>query len=524
MSPRTISLLALLVLLLAGSVLTPLVYAEPLPPASVGETAVAYQDDDADTQQGAAGDIFDSVGAIFAVLGVYVVTMFTMAIGTEILVDIIKGILGKPFGLESKPKARQTLLQYESFLNGSLADLGLSAEAKHRLEKQIADLKKLLEPAFTAEEVVFHLHRQEFDAALALLGLDEQGRLLVDEGAATVKTAVKTHLQAIIDGIDTRTALGQSVKAALERGKLVDKADKTIDRLARRAAAISADDLYLAMNELVTGEIAAGVTAWTRAYLISMRQESYESARALYENRLKPQIETFGLGDKLEQEIETQFERFLEQLKTYRDTDVYLESLNRILVELEMQRNVARSMVGKAIERFVDWLKMLLRKSPIQAQWLVPVKYDPRIPDATEAAAKLIDLEQFDKSMENKRVRRLRFTAVTLGVVLAYLLQIDSADLLRDLFPADANFLHITLIPQTAGLFAWIERTFNLPMYDLTAGVILTGLAASAGSSFWHDQLSRLQAAKKGVEVAEETLRPLIMQAQQRRDRSDSSS
>lgn len=524
MSQRLISLSALLVLLVAGAILTPIAAAEPVT-ETVGETAVFYQDDDtADNGTGendGATDIFDSVGAIFAVLGVYVVTMFTMAIGTEILVDVFKGILGKPLGLRNKPKARQTLAEYEMFLQGSLADLGLSAEAKHRLEKQVTDLKKLLEPAFTAEEVVVHLRREEFSEALAQVGLDGSGQMIIDEA----KAVTKQQLQAAITQIDTRTSFGQAVKVALERGKLEEKADKAIDRLARRAANVTPEEIYYAVNELVNGEIADGITAWTRAYLNSMKTESYEAANSLYKNKLKPQIKAFGLGEKLEGEIESQFETYLQHLKTYRGTDTFLESLNDILMELELQRNQARSMIGRAIDTAVDWFKKLLRRSPLQAQWLVPIKYDPRIKDSSEAATKMIDLEQFDKEQDNKRVRRLRFTAVILGVLLAYFLQIDSADLLQDLFPADANFLYITLIPQGAAVFTWIERTFNIPTYDLTAGIILTGLAASAGSSFWHDQLSRLQAAKKGVEVAEETLRPLIQQAQaqQRRDANRSS-
>ena len=36
--------------------------------------------------------------------------------------------------------------------------------------------------------------------------------------------------------------------------------------------------------------------------------------------------------------------------------------------------------------------------------------------------------------------------------------------------------------------------------YGLTAGVILSGFAASAGSAYWHDQLGRLQVAKKTVD------------------------
>jgi hypothetical protein len=40
----------------------------------------------------------------------------------------------------------------------------------------------------------------------------------------------------------------------------------------------------------------------------------------------------------------------------------------------------------------------------------------------------------------------------------------------------------------------------------ISAGIILTGFAASAGSKFWHDQLKQLQAAKKGAESAAELM------------------
>jgi hypothetical protein len=40
----------------------------------------------------------------------------------------------------------------------------------------------------------------------------------------------------------------------------------------------------------------------------------------------------------------------------------------------------------------------------------------------------------------------------------------------------------------------------------ITPGIILTGLAASAGSAYWHDVLDRLQAAKKGTEAAAKLL------------------
>jgi hypothetical protein len=55
-------------------------------------------------------------------------------------------------------------------------------------------------------------------------------------------------------------------------------------------------------------------------------------------------------------------------------------------------------------------------------------------------------------------------------------------------------------------------------MNPLTAGIVLAGLAASAGSSFWHDQLKRLQAVKKGTESAHATLQPIIVAQQRERE------
>lgn len=510
MSRTTISVLALLILVLFMSLLTPIVRADTPQPAP--ETAVtALQDEPVtqdDTSSSAGSSFFDGVGAIFATLGVYVVTMFTMAIGTEIVVDIFKGILGKPLGLKSQPNSRKTLAEYQAFLPGQLEDLGVSSEAKLKIEKQIEQLNKLLEPAFTAETVVNHLREQEFTAALAALGLEDIG----DDTINQIKDVTQQELQKAIEQIDTNTTLGKAVQVALERGNLLEKANKAIDRLARKATAVTPDQIYQATATLVTGEIAEGVTAWTRAYLTSLQEESYEAAKTTYDNQLRPQIISFGLPANVQQQITDQFEKYLENLNTYRGTDVYLESLNRLLYELEVQRDEVQSWIGQMWQRLVNGVKRILIRAPrMQHPKLAPVTYNPHIKDSTEAAAKLLDLERKEKELESKRIRRTRFISVLFGIFLAYMLQIDSADLLQDLFPTGANFLSLTLLPDS--FINWAQNAFRLQqVFNLTAGVILTGLAASAGSGFWHDQLSRLQSIKKGVDQAQAALQPIIIQ------------
>ena len=88
---------------------------------------------------------------------------------------------------------------------------------------------------------------------------------------------------------------------------------------------------------------------------------------------------------------------------------------------------------------------------------------------------------------EASRLLWLRLISVVVGTVLAGMLQIDALKLLQGVVPGITRF------------------DWTLPVGlggRLTVGIILTGLAASAGSAFWHDQLDRLQNVKKQAESA----------------------
>jgi hypothetical protein len=167
---------------------------------------------------------------------------------------------------------------------------------------------------------------------------------------------------------------------------------------------------------------------------------------------------------------------------------------------VEWQRDELRSNVSK------NWITIGNSGRALLSKWfdikvITPEIQSIQIERPAEAASKLMAIETRDKNEEKKRLERLRFVSVLVALLLACLLQIDSADLLRDLFPAEANFLYITLIAADSALFAWLGNVLNIEMSPLTAGITLTGLAASAGSSFWHDQLNRLQAVKKGLKA-----------------------
>jgi len=125
--------------------------------------------------------------------------------------------------------------------------------------------------------------------------------------------------------------------------------------------------------------------------------------------------------------------------------------------------------------------------------------------NATKVAALLQEREDHHKDEERSRLRWLRALSVLVGITLAYILGIDAADLLNGAVPgigAEINQAKIIFNPHY--IFKFLPDRGNI-----TPGILLTGFAASAGSAFWHDQLDRLQAAKKGAEAAAKLMKQL---------------
>lgn len=123
---------------------------------------------------------------------------------------------------------------------------------------------------------------------------------------------------------------------------------------------------------------------------------------------------------------------------------------------------------------------------------------------APETAAKFI-MQRSDQQRdeETSRLRILRVLSIAVGLVIAYLLQIDVLDLLGEAFPDILDQLNWTIVSGQT-LHAW--RSWLPADKAITVGIVLTAFAASAGSAFWHDRLDQLQAAKKGTQAAAQFL------------------
>ena len=491
MSPKLISVAALLLLIVGLAVISPAAAApETAVPAS--STTLVSQTNTAaapQPQEDSGSSLPEGLSRIFASLGLYIVTMFTMAIGTEIVVDVFKLAMG----FKSKPTAQKTLEEYEKVLPGTLETLGLGAEAKANLEMQWANMKEILAPVFKAEQVIADLKEENFSAALeAAVGVPDPSDNLIAASASIIKQQIKETL----NKIQAESALGQSATHVVQ-----EKVADLIDKLAEQAIDITPEVFYQQCMTVLNGELATAVTTWTQSQISELQEVSYETAYNIVNTQLLPMVHNSGFNKETEDKITRQLENFLQNIQTSRHADIYLETLNKLLLEVERQRDQLASHWRRWTWRMIDWLRA-------KASWLswLPNRanhlLDPTIQHPGEAAGKLLEIERRDKREADSRIQQMRLTSVVVGTVLAYLLQIDSADLLRDLFPKNANFLSVALVQENAAFFTWLGSKLSLTMHDLTAGVLLTGLAASAGSGFWHDQLSRLQSVKQTAETA----------------------
>ncbi len=117
----------------------------------------------------------------------------------------------------------------------------------------------------------------------------------------------------------------------------------------------------------------------------------------------------------------------------------------------------------------------------ITDQTLKAIGLEGSLSDAEKQLAAALDaVNKKYLATEQRRISWLRVISAAIGIVIALALQINTFDYLS------------TLVPSAA------QEYLASPLAQL-GGMALTGLAASAGSSFWHDRLDQLRALKEAA-------------------------
>ncbi|GAB4271143.1 MAG: hypothetical protein Kow0080_16250 [Candidatus Promineifilaceae bacterium] len=475
-------------------VIVPVVGAASPPANNNLQTILAQTDagsDEAPPEDTAVSDSFLSpeLNRIFASLGLYILTMFTLALGTEVSVDVVKPL----FGLKSKPTARKTLEEFESLLPGKPADFGISVEEQARLQAQIARLKTVLEPVAQADDIIGQIKDGDVVTAVNQL-LQATGTF---KPGQTIDNTIKASLTNLANTLAARFNLPPYLTQPVT------------EQVAKTISQINLTDAQAVVQEAYAQLRAGLLSAWIRQQITEINADTRAVIEERYNLQIKPQLANLGFSPKAEQAIHEWLNNFLNELDTYtgHQVDIYLKSLNELLRGVERQRYLLQSPARRMWRRareipYIGHIAAFIEDS---LNWLAGREREDLdsqtnkdyVTDGYSIGRVILELDRQHKADGDIRVRWLRLLSIFVGIILAQILRIDSADLLAGLLPVSTSGFLKTVLIAKGSVFLGIKFA-----NELTAGILLSGLAASAGSNFWHDRLSQLQAVRSTAEAA----------------------
>lgn len=476
---RRIPFIVLLTILLLG-ITTPIVWAAP------------------PTQEPSA---LDSLGEALGILGLFAAMMAILAAGTEIVVDTIK----IPLGFKSKMTYQEAMDNLEKLLPGKLEKLEVGAQAERQLTDTIAAMRELLQPVGDAQEFLNNLQEGKLkEATTQLLGwinvTDD-----VQKRASDVADRVTNGLTGVV---------GQVAQALSLSSDVTQQATTALTSVVKGAAAGISGQITPENAAEVLSEGVKFLQTWTPALVVEwvrtqtglLADQGTGKLMEAFETQVKPQLKDLGFKDDQITEIGEKLHESLDKLEAgaMQDMETYLSALRDLLTQVEERREKTQS----AVRKFWYWLleKLGLRSRDASYQ----LKQDRQVPPLKAQTTAGWVMKRMDQQHDEEasRLRWLRLISVLVGIGLAYMLGINVADLLPAQLSALSGALNRSAseyirVPTTLPALAWLGQFLS----QLKLGMIVSGLAASAGSTFWHDQLDRLQIAKKVVGQISEVTR-----------------
>lgn len=407
--------------------------------------------------QEGGGDEMSDVGRVIGTLGLYAAMMMVLAVGAEVMIDAIRPI----FGLKRQTSASEALGKMKDWLPGTMADLGVSAEAQQQLNERI---EKLGEVATQFED-----RAERVRAAVQ----EQLPDILKDTAIHTLDDVLGKHwpgLEAKLRRIDPDMDTAE-VKTWLE-ATLADLEESNVAELATRLHAVS-------------------------SLLDAVRQQNNQLRGPLYKlwRWLRDGLE--GVGRAAEA----------------------IEWMPRLLVTVIL----FLCRIPAYLEYFWAWLRRSLPDGDTFRERLENLgrhKKFSSLLTAEDAATRILAENAVQKDREHTRIAWLRILSVVVGVALAAILQVDSVQLLAPILgDAAAKFRSVDAAGQvikwhTMGdLIGWqgaargqvgLWSAILAALLGLTPGIYLSGLGAAAGSAFWHDQLDKLRNIKGAVSQVED--------------------
>lgn len=530
------------------------------------------------------------IARLFAGLGMFAAVMAILAVGTEVLMDSVKPLLG----MKQKVTAMEAFDKLKQELPGQLADLGVDPEARKGVNKLIEDAENKLKQVTEATAITgdisdamlagdlgqaFKKFKALQDKVAEIQGLEADAQALDKENKLKglekdLEDLKKGFKQGVADGFSKlrqRFPFGRPVMDQIEPAIMssIDEitVETTVDQLGEVAKSFKT--VFSENGPQLTGE-------WLRSKVDTVLSEGRKGAVDLLDGEVVPVLQALGFTEDTIGAIRSGLEGAVDSVdRATRDkANTYVLAVQELLRGVEDRRNLMQSPWRKIYRRlrksdtlafwgtipgvlfaaagiiaafipglWANWFQgMLVAAASLLGGalvgWVVGHatlaawrnakgegsgftlgeflqkvekvyniargraeqpehmygQVDKTVVDdidgagPTTIAKLLLEREDFHRDEEASRIRILRAISIIIGTYLAYLFKIDALDLLEQALPGVSQY-NVSLTQ------------------DLTAGIVLTGLAASAGSKFWRDLLGRLQATKQQAESTAVMLR-----------------
>jgi len=411
----------------------------------------------------------NSIEEALGTLGIFAAFMLLLAVGTEAVIDGVKVALG----FKSKPTALQAVNDLKEWLPGQLQEMSGDAAAVRQLNKTLDALSSHISNVDQAATAISTVDQWLPDALKNLsVGNVEQ---LLTRNLPRLKDELKKAGIADADIATAETWL---------RGALSTLQATTAKELMAQAQMFM---VALQTPAKTASEVRKFLDEWLHAQLPKLTTLSAVQVLTNELPDLEADLRSVGVPDATIQQVKV----WISGALTYLDTassNAFTVALTNVLQGVEDRREAIQS----PLRKLWRWIaKKLNLKQQTRASDRVILPLNP-----ANIARVLLQRDDLQRDEEISRLRWLRVVSIFIGLGLAILLQVDVGLLLQPIITNDLFKVlttHFTPAP-------WLPFGLGNLIGQMSVGILISGLASSAGSTFWHDTLDRLQASKKTVQ------------------------
>ena len=286
----------------------------------------------------------NSLARVFSGLGLFAAVMAIMAVGTEVVIEMFKSMLG----LKAKPTAMNALEQLKSEIPGAIAGLGIDASRRKDLENLIEGIKTQIKPVDDITVFANAIRGGDFSKAAELLdqmtkakdqdaldSLKSQADQALGEGFALLYKKIPSTKSYLVH---TETDIREVIKNAKLKDmaalldKFYPKFKEVGNTIANFSAEISAEWLRSQVNTLIR----------------SGRQEVDS-----HTNELLRTLEGIGFSESDIALVKDDLARKIDNLENLAldKASVYSTAVKNLLLELEKSRNAIQSPVRNYVRK-----------------------------------------------------------------------------------------------------------------------------------------------------------------------------